>query len=361
MDFIDQIKQLSLRVVKTKDVITTEEATKMSLIIPFFQTLGYDVFNPEEFLPEYTADVGIKKGEKVDYAIMINGKPVILIECKWCGMPLEKHDSQLFRYFGTTPAKFAILTNGIVYKFYTDLDETNKMDLIPFLEIDLLNINENLVSELKKFQKSNFDPDTLVSVASELKYSKAIKEIFNSQLTEPTDEFVRYFASQVYDGQKTQIIIDKFRAIVKNTLNDFISEKMNEKIKSAFNAEIKNDEPKEKQNDIPEISEEPQIINKIVTTEEELESYYAVKSILNGMSDIKKITYKDTESYFNIIYDNKITQWLCRLKFTPQKKLLIFPAVLDLENKKEIRYEIESVNDVYAYSEMLITSIKRFL
>ena len=361
MDFIDQIKQLSLRVVKTKDVISTEEATKMSLIIPFFQTLGYDVFNPEEFLPEYTADVGIKKGEKVDYAIMINGSPVILIECKWCGMPLEKHDSQLFRYFGTTPAKFAILTNGIVYKFYTDLDETNKMDLIPFLEIDLLNIKENLVSELKKFQKVNFDPDTLVTVASELKYSKAIKEIFDAQLAEPSDEFVRYFTSQVYDGLKTQIIIDKFRAIVKNTLNDFISEKMNEKIKSAFNADIKDVEPQEKQADTSDVVEEPQVANRITTTEEELESYYAVKSILNGEADIKKITYKDTESYFNIIYDNKITHWLCRLKFAPKKSFLVFPAALDLENKKEIRYEIVSVNDIYAYSEMLIESVKRFL
>lgn len=95
--------------------------------MPFFSLLGYDVFDPHEFIPEFTADVGIKKGEKVDYAITKDGKPIILIEAKWCGDNLEKHGSQLFRYFGTTSAKFGILTNGIIYKFYTDLDESNKM------------------------------------------------------------------------------------------------------------------------------------------------------------------------------------------------------------------------------------------
>ena len=128
MDFIDEIKQYSKRVSNLKDSLSTEEATKTSLIMPFFALLGYDVFNPEEFVPEYTADVGIKKGEKVDYAILSNGEPVMLIECKAVKEELKKHDSQLFRYFGTSKAKFAILTNGIIYRFFTDLDEPNKMD-----------------------------------------------------------------------------------------------------------------------------------------------------------------------------------------------------------------------------------------
>ena len=126
MDFIDKLKQFSKRVESLKDNIQTEEATKTSLIMPFFSLLGYDVFNPDEFIPEFTADVGIKKGEKVDYAILQDGKPVILIEAKWIGEKLEKHDSQLFRYFATCKAKFAILTNGQYYRFYTDLEEPNR-------------------------------------------------------------------------------------------------------------------------------------------------------------------------------------------------------------------------------------------
>ena len=161
MEFNDVIKQFSERILSLKDTITTEESTKMSLVVPLFQLLGYDVFNPNEFCPEYIADVGIKKGEKVDYAILENGQPNILVECKSCSEQLDKHSSQLFRYFGTSPAKFGILTNGIIYRFYTDLEESNKMDLVPFLEIDMANLKDSSINELKKFCKDNFDKDKI--------------------------------------------------------------------------------------------------------------------------------------------------------------------------------------------------------
>ena len=203
MDFIDEIKQFSKRVDSLKDNLPTEEATKTSLIMPFFSLLGYDVFNPEEFMPEFTADVGIKKGEKVDYAILSNGEPVILIEAKWVKEELHKHDSQLFRYFGTSKAKFAILTNGIIYKFYTDLEEPNKMDEKPFLEINILDIKETQVNELKKFKKSAFDIEQIMNTASQLKYSNEFKNIFAKDLQNPSDDLVRYFLSGAYSGQKS--------------------------------------------------------------------------------------------------------------------------------------------------------------
>ena len=161
MDFTESIKQFSERVSMLKDTVSTEEATKMSLVVPLFQILGYDVFNPSEFCPEYVADVGIKKGEKVDYAILDNGQPTILIECKSCSEQLDKHSSQLFRYFGASPAKFGILTNGIIYRFFTDLEESNKMDLVPFLEINMLNLKDSSINELKKFAKENFDKEKI--------------------------------------------------------------------------------------------------------------------------------------------------------------------------------------------------------
>lgn len=219
MDFIDQLKQFSKRVESLKDSIQTEEATKTSIIMPFFSMLGYDVFNPEEFIPEFTADVGIKKGEKVDYAILQEGKPVILIEAKWIGERLDNHDSQLFRYFGTTTSKFAILTNGMIYKFFTDLEEVNKMDNKPFLEINILDIKENLVGELKKFHKSNFNIQEIFDTASELKYSYEIKHLFAQDLQSPTDDLIKYFLSNIYSGLKTQNVIERFRPIVKKALN----------------------------------------------------------------------------------------------------------------------------------------------
>lgn len=352
MDFIDSIKQLASRVNKLKDAISTEEATKMSLIVPLFQVLGYDVFNPEEFLPEFSADVGIKKNEKVDYAIVINGAPTILVECKWCGVALEKHDSQLFRYFGTTTAKFAILTNGVIYKFYTDLDEANKMDLTPFLEIDLLNLKENLIPELKKFHKDSFDPEALVSVASELKYSKAIKEFFESELKTPTDDFVKYFTARVYDGVKTQAIIERFTAIIKSALNDYINEKVNEKIKSAL---ITNT-PTEPTESSAQAEEKVEEINKIVTTTSEIEAYYIVKSMVNGILPSNRVSYKDTETYFSVIIDNKVTQWLCRIKLDGAKKSITF----QMPDKTLNRIPIDKPDDIFAYRDILLEVASRF-
>ena len=222
MGFNEDLKSFAERIIPLKDTISTEEATKMSMIIPFFQLLGYDVFNPSEFCPEYTADVGIKKGEKVDYAILINNQPEILIECKWCGESLTKHGSQLFRYFSTSPAKFAILTNGLTYQFFTDLDEANKMDLTPFLEINIDNLKDAQINELKKFSKEVFDKDNIFSTASELKYSTLIKGLLSQDLDAPSDDFIRYVLSGVYDGPKTQKVIDKFKPIVKKSFNGFI-------------------------------------------------------------------------------------------------------------------------------------------
>ncbi|EGP5463963.1 endonuclease, partial [Enterococcus faecium] len=173
--FQDTLKQLGKRVVELKDSIGTEEATKTSLIMPFFAALGYDLFNPTEFVPEFTADVGIKKGEKVDYAIVLEGQPTILIEAKSINEQLTKHDSQLFRYFGTTVSKFGILTNGEEYKFFTDLDEPNKMDLTPFLTVNITKIKDSQIPELAKFHKDNFDVDKITSSAAELKYLNSLK------------------------------------------------------------------------------------------------------------------------------------------------------------------------------------------
>ncbi len=355
MDFIDQVKQFSTRVQKIKDQITTEEATKMSLIVPFFQMLGYDVFNPDEFMPEFTADVGIKKGEKVDYAVMKEGRPVILIECKWCGSPLDKHGSQLFRYFGTTTAKFGILTNGIVYNFYTDLDESNKMDLTPFLELDILNIRPNVVSELKKFSRDSFDVDNIFSTASELKYSKAIKLLFSNELKEPSDDFVKYILSEIYTGVKTQNVIDKYRPIIRKSINDYISEMMNDKISSALKAD----------SEVAAVSEpaliasEPQDvdeISKIHTSDEEIESFYIVKSLLIGTVKAEDVTYKDNERYFALLYKGNIRKPICRIILDTKKKQILIPD----ENKDFTRYYIESLDDIYLYKDELTKVVLKY-
>lgn len=356
MDFIDQIKQFSKRVEQLKDSLSTEEATKTSIIMPFFALLGYDVFNPAEFMPEYDADYGTKKGEKVDYAILSNGQPTILIECKWIGEPLTKHGAQLFRYFSTTSAKFGILTNGQLYQFFTDLDESNKMDVKPFLEIDILNIKDTQIAELKKFHKQNFDVDTIFDTASELKYSNEFRNIFAAQLQNPSDDIVRLFLADTYSGKCTQKVVDRFKPILKKTLNNYIAELMNEKIKTALQAQEETSAPAgpEAEPEPAEESAEP----KVQTTEEELEAFFLVKNILKAVTgNPDDISYKDNERYMAVLYKNKTTKWICRFYFNGNKKFIKIPD----EAKNDIRIDISNVYDIEKHSAELINVLKRYI
>ncbi len=355
MGFNEELLTLAKRVISVKPNIMTEEATKMSMIVPFFQLLGYDVFNPLEFCPEYTADVGIKKGEKVDYAIIINDAPVILIECKSCTDSLDKHSSQLFRYFGTSSAKFGILTNGLIYKFYTDLDESNKMDLTPFLEINLENLKDSLIPSLKKFCKTEFDQDNILSVASELKYTSLMKDLLKSELDNPSDDFARFVLASTYEGVKTQKIIDSFKPIIKKSFNSFINELLNQKISSALN----NENEKEKgAGEAPAPEAEPsEPVSRVVTTEEELQGFFIIRGLLAGTVDINDITHRDTESYFGILYKNNNRKPICRLSLDGKRMQLLIPD----ENKNFERIYLDSLNDLYQYRERLIAVASRYL
>lgn len=350
MEFEEKLNQFTERVKKITDSISTEEATKTSLIMPFFSLLGYDVFNPNEFTPEYTADVGIKKGEKVDYAIILNNQPTILIEAKSVNENLQKHGSQLFRYFGTTSAKIGILTNGIVYKFFTDLDETNKMDSTPFLEINVLDLKETDINELKKFCKESFDINTVINSASNLKYANSIEKILSEEFSNPSDDFIRLILNKgIYEGVKTQNVIDKYKPILKKSITHYINNLINQRLQTAIN------------NSSVEASDEINIDisdeNSIVTTNEEVESYYVVKSILSEIVNPNDLYYKDTFSYFGILYENKVTKWICRVYLKESIKYVIIPD----QNKKDIRYEIENISDIYKLKDELITRLKSFI
>jgi hypothetical protein len=358
MDFSDQIKQFSKRAGMIKDTLLTEESTKTALIMPFFSLLGYDIFNPTEFVPEFTADFGIKKGEKVDYAIMKDGKPIILVECKGVNDSLTKHDAQLFRYFSVTESRFAILTNGLVYKFFTDLEQSNKMDDTPFLEINIQDISDTQIQELKKFSKDAFDIDTIFNTASELKYSNLVKAQLNSQLNNPTDDFVRFIINSFYQGMKTQNVIEKFRPIVKKSFQQFISDFMNEKLKSILNND---DIEQEKLDDTSKDSETDTVDSdencNIITTEEELEAFNLIKGILSEFIDSNDITIKDVEKYCGILYKNNTRKWICRLFFNGNKKSIIIPD----EHKSGVRYYIDSIADINNYKNELQTSAKKYV
>ncbi|MCC8039027.1 MAG: type I restriction enzyme HsdR N-terminal domain-containing protein [Bacteroidales bacterium] len=359
MDFKDSIRQISEKIESLKENLPTEEATKTALIMPFISALGYDVFNPLEVLPEMCCDIGIKKGEKIDYAILKDGEPIILIECKHWQQDLNLHDNQLLRYFNVSKAKFGVLTNGIIYKFYTDLAEPNKMDTKPFLEVNMLDLKDTQVEELKKFHKSYFNVIEILSSASELKYMGELRTVIGKEFTAPTPDFARYFGKQVYDGVFTPKVLEQFTGLVKRTISNYINDTISDRLKAVTKEE---DTPKAVGEPVIEAAgspaEEPASTSKIITTEEELQAFYIIKAILYGTIPVERVTYRDAQTYFAVFIDNNNRKTVCRLYLdSPTNKRLTF---LD-ENKKELHNKIKSIDDIYNFSKELIAAASKYL
>jgi hypothetical protein len=355
MDFKDQIKQFSERVSKLKDNIHTEEATKNAFIMPFLQILGYDVFNPMEVVPEFICDIGIKKGEKIDYAIFRDGGPIILVECKHWKQKLDVHDGQLLRYFHVSKAKFSMLTNGLIFRFYTDLVEPNKMDEKPFLEFNIEEIKDGQIEQLKEFHKAYFDVENIYQSASELKYINEIRQLVNQEFHEPNDEFVKYFAKQVYPSVVTAKVLEAFRVLVKRTITNIINDTINDRLKSAIS---KPDSPIQEElvsvvnNGTVNIQDK-----EVVTTQEELEGFYIVRSLLRQKVQSHRITHRDALSYFAIFLDDNNRKPLCRLYLNNSKK---FIGLFD-SDKKESKVEIGTIDDIYKFGGDLDNTIEIYL
>lgn len=352
MEILEKLNSLSEKVKQQSTLIQTEEATKSAFVMPFINNiLGYDVFDPIEVIPEFICDVGTKKGEKIDYAILKNKEIQILIECKKIGEPLNiNHASQLFRYFHVTSARISILTNGQIYKFFTDLDAPNKMDEKPFLELDLLDIDHNVAPELLKLTKSAFDVDSIVNAAGELKYVSQIKKVISSQFQNPEDDFVKLIASRVYDGMITQKVRDLFLTLTKKSLTQWLNDQVNERLKSAISA---NAQTNPDQDLVSDVSEGKEVILKddagIETTPEEIEGYHIVKSIIRTTVTPDRVTYRDTKSYFSILIDDNNRKAVCRLHLNRSQ---MYIGLLD-QNKVETRHPINSLDDIYLFTDTL--------
>lgn len=356
MEFIDKLNGLADKIEQISGTIQTEEATKNALIMPFIQNiLGYDVFNPLEVVPEYVCDVGTKKGEKVDYAIIKDGQVQILIECKKIGEPLNvNHASQLFRYFHATSAKISILTNGRFYKFFTDLDALNKMDEKPFLELDLLDIDNHVAPELEKLTKSAFDLDSIILAAGDMKYVSQIKREILKQFKDPDDDFARLFVNRAYDGRVVPKIMEQFNPLIRKALTQFLTDQVNERLKSALTgSSIKRDDSSS-ENSITDTGEHEESL--IVTTQEELEGFFIVKSIIRKSIDANRVGYRDTQSYFGILIDDNNRKPICRLHFNRTQKYI---GIFDSE-RKEIRHPIAGLDDIYQFSDALEATAKQY-
>lgn len=371
MAFSDGLAALAKKIRDTRDSVQTEEATKNAFIMPFISNvLGYDVFDPSEVMPEFVADVGVKKGEKVDYAIFKDGQVQILIECKKIGDPLDlRYASQLFRYFAVTSARIAILTNGQQYHVYTDGDLPNRMDEKPFLIFDLLDIDRTLVPEIQKFSKESFDIDSVVSAAEELKYIGGIRRVIAAEVKEPSEEWVRFFVNRIYEGRTTQRILDQFRPLVAKALNQYVGDQVNSRLKTALgddapdpnrSTELAPPVPAQAPIGQAEISEPITVAEvadpDIVTTDEELEGFNIVRAIAVSEVGPERIHHRDGKAYFAILLDNNNRKPIIRLHLNGKsvKFVTTFEA-----GKDGTRRDIKSVVDIYTVAADQIRKVIR--
>ena len=368
MSLREDLEALSQRAIEQKDQMVTEEAAKLALVMPFMGALGYDIFEPTEVEPEYTADFADSQGRKVDYAIKRDNKPIILIECKRVKDPLDvgKAD-QLALYVNATDARFGILTNGVVYKFYSSHE--NRMDHDPFLEIDLANLNPGDVDALEKsrLDKASFDDKESQAVAEEMKDVGSIKTYLRKTYAQPSDEFVKFLAS-VLKRRRSRKFIRSFTVLVKRAFHDFVSEELKKTWDkaSAINSTQENLEvsvTNDQQSDDlltreERIKEGGNRKPRRKPTDREFEGCEKVRNMVANMVGPNKIVMRTHQNYCSVLFDDNIQKRICRLYF---KASSVMKLGLFDEQKKETKYSLDSVDDIWKYANQLQAAVKRYL
>ncbi|MFM7465872.1 MAG: type I restriction endonuclease [Cyanobium sp.] len=353
MDLIDQLKALALRAEKTGPNLTNEEATKMALIAPFIQALGYDIFNPAEVMPEFRADLpGIKQGERVDYAVIMNEKPQILIEAKPFGMDLRDAEmGQLSRYFHATEARIAILSNGRQFRFFSDLEKSNVMDTSPFAEVDLNDLANAPLEELKKLSKTLFDLESLLTTAEALKIIRAVKKELKAELLNPSDWLVKEMATRCHSAKNvTEKVKEQVKPLVIEAIKQVISDRINERLGAALQAEQNHAQSDGDQGAGEGESEGTD--NGIITTEDELGGLLIIRAICSEGVDPNRLLPKDTKSYFNVLVDGNTRKPVVRFRFDGNIKRVEFCD--GMEPKSEV---IEGPSGLYQHQERIRKSL----
>lgn len=319
-------------------------------------------------MPEYVADFAERRArqlEKVDYALAINGNIVMLVEAKARGQKAEVHDGQLSRYFNAlVTTKVAIVTNGIDYRFFTDLRHKNVMDKEPFLTFNILEYDSKDIDNLKFFHRDNFDAVAITSHAEEMVYVKGMTQLVGNLLRSPSEEFVRFLVAEIgavvpgyeIQGRITGRVIEKFKPIVKKSIQQSLVELMTRSLSQEISQPVEIEvEPEIEEEEEPQDPQE----SKIVTTAEEITAFEKIKAITQISKSYNfEVKYKDTASYFGINL-GKTTWWFLRLYLSSQKKSIITRLSVDEVKSLAADFEVQEVTASLgdAASKVIITSV----
>lgn len=327
-----------------REVLATEEAAKNALVMPFLQALGYNVFNPGEVVPEFTADIGRRKGEKVDYAIC-NGDDVrMLVECKPANCELKvENATQLYRYFSVTKARVAILTNGVVYRFYADIDEPNIMDSEPFFTCRLDDLRGSDAATLQRFSREEFDIEKIVAEAKSLKLQSLVRRQVEAQISEPSDDLVRIIAGKIHEGRLMPNVLEEYRAAIRIAFMSIIRERLNERLSKAAM-------------DPPEVEESASLADEsgIETTEDEVRGRDIIRAIGAEIVSPERIDIRDAQSYCAILLDDNNRRTIARLRFNSSTTRYLGT----FSGREETQHRVEGPVDIYQHREAILARIR---
>lgn len=299
--YIKRVKDLA------EHVRGNEQATKQSLIGPLFTLLGYDLTDPRECIPEYKADFGKERSVKpVDWAFLQNGRPIFFVEAKESGRKLQGFDEQLADYFAKAPeAKLGILTNGVQWRFFTDMVNLNVMDREPFIRWDVVNDEKPPLEFLTLLQKSQFNPQ-LVRAFAEQRRNQNLLLSELSRLLEPSSEFVKLAVANIETRKMTENVVESWKPVLGSALQEWVRQRM---LSMALDPATY----------APEGTREPAASAKIETTQEELDGFATVKTLLGPE---RPVAYEDTASYFKIHLMERYTWVMCRLYFGRKRPMI---------------------------------------
>lgn len=299
---------LAKRSVSIMTACTNEESTKLYLVLPFIGLLGYDYANPYEVYPQHAADLDPASRNKVDFAILRDGAPVIAIESKQVGADLEESREQLRQYFNTlADVKLGILTNGILFEFFVDSAEPNAMDAEPFLTIDLetiarAGVSEEAIETLISATKGTYDPETIAEAAHIQLVKKRLRTVFIEEAKGPSEEFCRFALERIGLKNVRKVAIERYYApMIRNAFDESLILPVVDRLRAQHGMESRG-------GPMPI----HQLGQRIETTERELEIVAYVRRRLAYLAQneaefdaIQNVRYKDYVGKLVVYYDRE--------------------------------------------------------
>lgn len=346
MDLGSRLADLQERVVAYREMLLTEEAAKTALVLPFLGALGYDIFDPTEIVPEYVADIGAKRGEKVDYAIRQQGRVVLLVECKPAAVALDPtHAGQLSRYFSVTEARLAILTNGIDYQFFADLDQRNRMDDRPFFSFSLAALRPHDIRTIEKFAKPLLNVHRILAEAAQMKLQTQVRHAVERELAEPSPELVSLIARRVHPGKLTPSLRQHYAPIVGATVAAVVRDRVTQRLSSALGAAPAGD---------PFLAlQAPALAGP---SDDELWGFRIVQAIAARIVDPRRVVLREAKRYCAVLLDDNNRRTLARLHFRGRGARHVGTLV----GQDETRVEIADLTDIFRLADRIETRVLEF-